>query len=947
MKEIKINIPSGITYLSQCWDEIKNQMPSTHMIVDKKVCGCGATEAYLRDKPQKTILASPRKQLLYNKYRQHLGDSHLYRFLSKDQYFSDTKDSASTILQYKDNLKDFINQGGTKILVTYDSAYKVADILVEMGEKLEDWLLLIDEMQAIFSDVFMKPTTELDFTQATKRFTKVVYLSATPYLKEYLESLELFKELPYVELIWPKDSLETMNVEMVKTGSIRNECKKIIKDYRDGNGRTTKVNGQIFESKEAVLYLNSVKLICSIIKENKLTPDEAEIICSGAKKGVLEKIGFKVSTVPEKNAPRKMITLCTSTAYIGCDFYSPSAYSYIFADPKMESMALDVMTDLIQIIGRQRMAENPFRNSATLFYTTKECNITKEELVKRIEEKTRKTERKMVNFRNAPYQDEMIRDFSNTIRLEKYKDDYCAIVKDPKTGKYDVVEHEIVRASEIRGWQIIHDIYNSDFSLYGAIKQNCDVKMTVNTTDPQVSKFFDEWIKDNSFSRKMKLFCSTDKSIIEKTSFIGSKYYKYYDALGEEGLAALSWREDYIKSSIENIPFDPVSKSSIDSKIQSQLKEGDIKSRREVKKMMQDIYDSLNMKRKATSEDLSEYVTLKPKNIASNASKRDKGFEVVSLNRKMVSLFPHLTDPEKSEPWNIDNIMDIIKNNTYYNVKRLVGNVRSAKSDDEMQKRKSRLPLVCWNGVFSHRNSNLDSVKIYSSYVALDFDHFTTDEEMQKTREKLKTYKWIYAIFTTPSGKGMKAIVQHDNIHPEYHSDLCHQLYDMIGLPQGDSHTIDLGRGNFLSYDPMLWLNPSPVSFHYVAGQNALEEHVPQTYTVVKNGKDTSIVPDNQEYSQLLYEFCTNVVSDESILNILRKRWEKDDKTKNRNNLSLSYLGFLCKAGIERDKAVDFVCSLFPDTWTEKKKEISHASKWAYEHNVFGSDRKKYRPHKR
>jgi hypothetical protein len=88
-------------------------------------------------------------------------------------------------------------------------------------------------------------------------------------------------------------------------------------------------------------------------------------------------------------------------------------------------------------------------------------------------------------------------------------------------------------------------------------------------------------------------------------------------------------------------------------------------------------------------------------------------------------------------------------------------------------------------------------------------------------------------------------------------------------------------------------------------------------------------------------------VSDESILNILRKRWEKDDKTKNRNNLSLSYLGFLCKAGIERDKAVDFVCSLFPDTWTEKKKEISHASKWAYEHNVFGSDRKKYRPHKR
>ena len=80
MKKITLNVPDGIKYLSE-WKELWNLLPmNQHYILNKRICGCGATEAYIGS-DRKVILASPRKQLLYNKYSQHLSDNlHLYRY---------------------------------------------------------------------------------------------------------------------------------------------------------------------------------------------------------------------------------------------------------------------------------------------------------------------------------------------------------------------------------------------------------------------------------------------------------------------------------------------------------------------------------------------------------------------------------------------------------------------------------------------------------------------------------------------------------------------------------------------------------------------------------------------------------------------------------------------------------------------------------------------------
>jgi len=931
-------MPEGIDYLSTVWEELKKQLPSGHYILNKNVPGCGATEAFLRDGKTKTILASPRKQLLYNKHSQHLLDTHLYRFKDKDQYFSQQKDTAESILSYNDGMKDFIRNGGTKILVTYDSLNKIADVLLGMGQKLEDWLVVIDEFQAIFTDAFYKPTTEIEFISAAGRFKDVVYLSATPYLEEYLDCLSQFKHLPYIDLVWPEGYTERPCVEMTRCSSINEEVARIIQDYRDDNGRTTLVGGETFTSKEAVIYVNSIKVIIEIIKKNHLKPEEVDIICAGSNKTQLQKLGHKVAVVPGSDEPRKMFTLCTSTVYLGADMYSPDAYTYIFADPKITSMALDVSTDLIQIIGRQRLEENPFMNSATLFYTTKECDVSKEEFTEIMRQNELRSQEKIKNFESAPFPETMLNDYENTIKQQKYAQDFCSIRLNHETGKQEVVINELVIASRMRSWQILHDIYNNEYSLTMAVKKKCNVKQTINSDDPDVKAFFDEWNRDRNFSRRMKLFCSTDEETIAKTSFIPKKYFTYYDALGEEGLQTLSWREDYIKAALTDLPFNPVPKSEIARKVIDAFHEGTVKSRKEVKAFLQELYDEQGIDKKATAEDISDYVTVK--------KTASSGFMVVSHQRRNVSLFPQLTNTERSETWDIDKLLDVIKTDSYYHLKDKVNTVRKAKDKDEADEKKSFLPLICWNGIFKCRESSITSITTYSSYTALDFDHFNTDDEMMKFKEQLKGIEWVYAVFTTPSGKGLKAIVQHDNIFPEYHTELYNELLSRFDIPEIDPHTKDLARGNYMSYDPGLWKNPNPKSYHFVLPDSLPQDHQPLTYTVVKDEQEAPMIyKDDITESSMLHMFCTSIISDKSVLNILRKRWENDDRSKGRNNRAFSYLGILCKAGIPKTKAIEFVVSLFP-TWTSAEEEITHAAGWAYTHNPFGCDRMKFKSHK-
>lgn len=96
---------------------------------------------------------------------------------------------------------------------------------------------------------------------------------------------------------------------------------------------------------------------------------------------------YKIGDIPWKSEPHKMLSCCTSTVYVGADFYSDNAYSYIFANPLVECLTIDVSVDIQQIIGRQRLDSNPFKNMATLYFNTKKSDMTEETMNKSIKQK--------------------------------------------------------------------------------------------------------------------------------------------------------------------------------------------------------------------------------------------------------------------------------------------------------------------------------------------------------------------------------------------------------------------------------------------------------------------------------------------------------------------------------------------------------------------------------
>lgn len=946
MKKQSIEVPDGIKYLSE-WKELQDLLPKNeHYILNKKVCGCGATEAFL-NLDKKVILTSPRKHLLYNKYSQHLSDNfHLFRYLgNREQYFESKSYTEHDILVFNDSLKSYLRTGGATILTTYDSLRKIKDVLEATGENLDEWIVVVDEMQIIFYDCQFKPTTEYEFGMILGVFKNVVYLSATPFLESYLGMTKQFKNLTICELVWPLSMVQLPNVEVVKSKkSVSKLCSELISLYKEGKGKATMVDGKEFRAKEAVFYINDVSIIKSVIKKNNLKADEVNIICS-AKSENIKKLkelskdtgdNFKIGEIPGKGEPHKMFTFCTSTVYVGADFYSTNAYSYIFANPLIKSMTVDVSVDLQQIIGRQRLDENPFRNSATLYFNTRKQKVTKEELEETIKEKKESTQKQIDNFNAVPNKAEQLRMMESNIKQQGHQEHYCCILKDANDNMM-IVENELIEISERRAWEVTNKIYNQDWSMYAALKAGATVTKSSDSNDPEIQKIFKEWKSDNIFQRKAKLFCDLyDKSptLLDGCTFIEGKFRKYHEALGREGFETLHWREDNIKKALEPTPFDKLPKDKIAAELIKALRLGEKYTKSDIKDMLTSIYKQLGIAGTPSASDVSEYLTCSDKTIRIKG-KPTAYFTIKSHYRTTLSLFSKITDINHPNEYDIDKVLDIIKTDSYYNVAEKVDAVRKAKNDESKDKAKMKLPAVTWNGTFKTKNRK-DLIH-YSSFTALDFDHIQP-ENMDGFGKWLQGFSCVYACFVTPSGEGYKAIILHDNYEPLYHYDLYNQLLNLFDCPEIDKSTTDLARGNFLSYDPNLWKNPEPKPFHF--DTPATEPLIPdfETETIIRDSTGNEIVmKDDSKVSQFLNQLYRQVISDESIIRILRSIWNGKSLANGRNNTAMSYAGVLCKAGVMKDKAKAFIEELIPDY------DITEIVDYAYSHNTFGCERRRYK----
>ena len=711
MNKQTIVVPAGIRYISQ-WESFKLGNFPSKCIINKVLPGCGFTRFCIESQWENVILCSPRKMLLQNKHEQHPLQTYLVvneydqdpqvdRDLEKEAADAERQsrlngskpdnsvESSLKILdkELDDPLKDhkteiksrlhtelreYLNthMGQWKILVTYDSFRVLKEVLEEM-QVFDRFYVVVDEFQVVMSDARFKSSTEINFLHHLHQSHSALFVSATPMLEEYLDELDEFKDLPYFELDWRTEDLSRItkpDLEVKRlTTSIRATAKKIINNFKVGKRDSVVLlkNGQPTEivSNELVFYLNSVNSIIQIIKACGLEDSEVNILCSNTEenqKRIWNKLGirnknnslYRIGRVPLEGEPRKPFTFCTRTVYLGADFYSDCAKSYIFSDANSDYLSVDISQDLPQILGRQRNDANPWKNSATFYYkltdaTTKEAN-KKEIFDGKVKKKLEETERLMSIWEGVEDndgQESLIRKYASSIRVEHYSSDYLAVNRveyinksGKRSYKYIPVKNSLVWVAEKRAFDIQQIDYADRFNIFTALTNEFgQFNLKSGENNPiefQVTEFFKAYDNNLNVVERLKLLCSTSGVATPEAFSVILGQIPDTDRVKSIFLMAgpdLCRANSYIPTEIEKaIGVKYYSKNNLKAGIYGKFQVGQKYDLKSIKEELTSLYDSLSYQKTPKAKDLEEFFEVRKfQSTDPTTKKRVHGYELI------------------------------------------------------------------------------------------------------------------------------------------------------------------------------------------------------------------------------------------------------------------------------------------------------------------------------
>jgi hypothetical protein len=645
LNKIPVKVPPEIKYLSE-WDGYT--IPRGKCIVDKKVCGCGYTQLCLMNNDN-VILCSPRKSLLENKLEQNpqcfyftpislsIGER------KKLNLFNDADYTKYIFNLQKENLKSYCserieNNLPLKILVTYDSLPKLIEVLsfILMKDLFESFVIIVDEFQLVFSDARFKANVELDFVEYLDKYCKnVVYLSGTPMLESYLEALPFFKDLDYYELIWDQKRISSINILRIKTDNLEKSAIEIVNLYKQGKGPVKIVDGKEVRSEEAVLFVNNISMITEIIKGAKLKPDDVNIITARTSLNYskIKKCGkgFNFGRIPIKGEKNKLITLCSSTAYCGVDMYSDSAKTYVFSDCNIKTMTVDISIELPQIVGRQRLDSNPFRNDITFFCISSINDFSDGDFKKEVFLKKKRTEHQMEVFDilKSQNQNELLDSHRNDMRdwitWNNYKDSYTSISRD--SG--ELVLNELMVLADIRCWQLQKRIYANDVTVVKLLNSVGNLGSITG-----ISSMLEKSASYPLFEDRLKLMAAYIHDNPDEIGYLPKEYRDFIENFSYGELSSCGFRKDALSLKLEL----KLKKKGLESNqsfrdlLYESFEVGEVYTFKLIKETLIDLMDKSNIGLKAKANLLEDYFNVKTVRVKNlETGKRDAGYRIISI----------------------------------------------------------------------------------------------------------------------------------------------------------------------------------------------------------------------------------------------------------------------------------------------------------------------------
>jgi hypothetical protein len=214
---------------------------------------------------------------------------------------------------------------------------------------------------------------------------------------------------------------------------------------------------------------------------------------------------------------------------------------------------------------------------------------------------------------------------------------------------------------------------------------------------------------------------------------------------------------------------------------------------------------------------------------------------------KNVTIFQNIRDTDTPFFRDVHLILERIKDGAGA-TKDLVKRIRLEKDKTARNDMKKLLPAICFSGTFNKRTDA--SIMEHSGLICLDFDGYLKTKEMLQDKENLSKNKYVFSVFISPSGNGLKILVKIP-ADVSNHTNYFNSLERYFNSPYFDKTSKNLSRVCYESYDPLIHVNENSSVW------DLIEE---PEYTEVSRSRDQATIP---------------ITDENKIVEILVKWWQK------------------------------------------------------------------------
>ncbi len=310
-------------------NSVLDEIPA-NTIINKTVCGCGATWLEITNKKRSSIIIEPNVPVIIGKERKH---EHLIGVYGEDITVKDIIDKIGG------------QREGVKIMTTPDSYPKVRKALNALKiPYLADWFMLFDECEKIVSDIDYRPNIALPIDEFFS-FQNKAMVSATPIIVNDPRFEEQGFKIIKIEPRYDHKQL----LELKHTNNVALMFQKTIE--------------QLEEDAVVCVFYNSPTGITDLIDMLHIG-EQSNIYCSTEAAKAIKKDGYNVFdtiTIERDRAVLNKYNFFTSRFYSAVDIELDDKPTVIMVTQAYKTIKdktpysfIDPETEAIQIAGRFR-----------------------------------------------------------------------------------------------------------------------------------------------------------------------------------------------------------------------------------------------------------------------------------------------------------------------------------------------------------------------------------------------------------------------------------------------------------------------------------------------------------------------------------------------------------------------------------------------------------------